>query len=431
MEWLNWLALAGIYISLFAGTFFIYIFLENRKNLVLEEPKEWPSVTIAIPAYNDAETVGKTIESVLALDYPKDKLQILAVENNNSTDGTYEVMKKYADKGVEVYTIPQGGKGPALNFAITKARGEFFGGLDADSFAEPDALKKIVCRFTAEDIAAVTPALKVYKPKNFLGRIQQIEYMTGVFLRKVFDYLDSIHVTPGPLTVYRKSFFDKYGGYDEHNITEDLEIAMRIQSKNLRIKNAIDANVYADNPETWAPLSKQRVRWYLGFIENIIKYKELLHPKYGVLAVYILPMAFISVFLAMLFSTYSMYRIGLQIVTYPFFLRSIGFNIVAALSNGFSQLIQGVPDVKTILAIPLILFSFTMLYLANTHSKEKAHVGIFFIAYAVAYIYIFSIWWIMAIGYKLFGRKLKFGGTIWENSLLNYLLNRGRQDARG
>jgi cellulose synthase/poly-beta-1,6-N-acetylglucosamine synthase-like glycosyltransferase len=424
MDPLNGLSLFGVYISLFASTFFLYVFFENRKTTNPPEPKEWPSVTIAVPAYNDAATVGKTIESLLALDYPKDKLQLMAIENNNSTDGTYEVMKKYEEKGVEVFTIPQGGKGPALNFAIARARGDFFGGLDADSFVDPVALKKLMAHFTADDIAAVTPALKVYKPKSFLGRIQQVEYMMGVFLRRVFDCLDSIHVTPGPLTIYRKSFFEKYGGYDEKNITEDLEIAMRIQSKNMRIRNAIDANVYADNPETWGPLAKQRVRWYLGFIDNVIKYKQLLHPKYGILSMYVLPMAFISIFLAVFFSTYSLYRIGANLITYPYFLTAINFNLLEAFKEWAAQVIHRVPDVKTFLAIPLVIMSVSMLYLAKSYSKEKSHLGMFFILYVVAYIYIFSIWWIMTAGYKLFGGKLKFGGTIWDNSVLSSLRRR-------
>lgn len=434
-EILNWLALFGIYISLFASIFFLYTFFENKKNLNGKEPKEWPFVTIAVPTYNDADTIAKTVESLLALDYPREKLQLMIVENNNSTDGTYEIARQFESRGVEVYTIPQGGKGPALNFALAKARGEFFGGLDSDSVVEPDALKKLVAHFTAKDIMAVTPALKVYSPKSFLGRIQQIEYMMGVFLRRVFASLDSIHVTPGPLTVYRKEFFDKYGNYDEHNITEDLEIAMRIQSKRFKIRNAMDANVYAANPETWRALARQRVRWYIGFIENMAKYKELFHPRHGVLAMYILPMAFTSVVLAMLFSTYSFYSIGSRMLTYPFLLKAIGYNLPAAAHSWLSQIASTTLDVKTILAIPLIMFSMIMLYAAKTYSKESREsglkLGILFIPYGIAYIYIFSIWWIMAVGYKLFARKpLRFGGTIWQNSILNNLLSRSKNEQR-
>jgi cellulose synthase/poly-beta-1,6-N-acetylglucosamine synthase-like glycosyltransferase len=433
IEILNWLALFGIYISLFASIFFLYTFFESKQALNGKEPKEWPSVTIAVPTYNDADTIAKTVESLLALDYPREKLQLLIVENNNSTDGTYEIARQFESRGVEVYTIPQGGKGPALNFALAKARGEFFGGLDSDSIVEPDALKKLIAHFTAKNIMAVTPALKVYSPKSFLGRIQQIEYMMGVFLRRVFASLDSIHVTPGPLTVYRKEFFDKYGGYDEHNITEDLEIAMRIQSKRFKIRNAIDANVYAANPETWSALARQRVRWYIGFVENMAKYKELFHPKYGVLAVYILPMAFISVFLAMVFSAYSFYSIAVHTIAYPSVLKAINYNVLAAAKDWLSQIASTTPDVKTILAIPLITFSMIMLYAAKTYSKESREsglkLGILFIPYGIAYIYIFSIWWMMALGYKLFARKpLRFGGTVWQNSVLNNLLSRSKNE---
>jgi cellulose synthase/poly-beta-1,6-N-acetylglucosamine synthase-like glycosyltransferase len=298
---------------------------------------------------------------------------------------------------------------------------------------EPDALKKLIEHFTSKDIMAVTPALKVHNPKSFLGRIQQIEYMMGVFLRKVFANLNSIHVTPGPLTIYRKEFFDKYGGYDEHNITEDLEIAMRIQCKKFKIKNAIDANVYAANPDTWGTLARQRVRWYIGFLENMIKYKELLNPKYGLLAVYVLPMAFISIFLATIFSAYTFYRVILKIATLPFFFHSINYNIPAALHNGLIQFASTSPDVKTILAIPLIVFSMIMLYAAKSYSKEKKEswlkLGILFIPYGIAYIYIFSIWWMMALGYKIFARKpLRFGGTVWSNSIINSILSKRSQN---
>lgn len=429
IEILNWLALFGIYISMFAGTFFLYTFFENKKSIDGKEPAEWPFITIAVPTYNDADTIAQTVESLLTADYPKEKLQLMIVENNHSTDGTYEIAKQFEHRGVEIYTIPQGGKGPALNFALAKAKGEFFGGLDSDSIVEPDALKKLIMQFTSNDIMAVTPALKVHSPKSFLGRLQQVEYILGVFLRRVFANLDSIHVTPGPLTIYRKEFFDKYGGYDEHNITEDLEIAMRIQFNGFRIGNAMGANVYAVNPETWRTLAKQRIRWYIGFLENMAKYKELFNLRYGLLAVYVLPMAFISIFFAMIFSMYSFYRIVARIITYPLFLRSINYNLPAALYTWFAQFLSNITDVKTILMIPLIVFSLIMLYAAKTYSKEKKEsgvvLGILFIPYAIAYIYIFSIWWTMAFGYKLFGRKpLRFGGTVWQNSLLSQMLEK-------
>jgi ABC-type Na+ efflux pump permease subunit len=165
------------------------------------------------------------------------------------------------------------------------------------------------------------------------------------------------------------------------------------------------------------------------------KYKELFHPRYGVLAVYVLPMAFISIFLAMVFSAYSFYRVSLQVVTYPFFLQTIDYNLPAAAHNWFVQFMSTSPDVKTILAIPLITFSMIMLYAAKTYSKESREsglkLGILFIPYAIAYIYIFSIWWIMAVGYKLFARKpLRFGGTVWQNSVLNNLLSRSKNEQR-
>ena len=135
-------------------------------------------------------------------------------------------------------------------------------------------------------------------------------------------------------------------------------------------------------------------------------------------------LAFISIFLAVFFSTYSLYRIGANLITYPYFLTAINFNLLEAFKEWAAQVIHRVPDVKTFLAIPLVIMSISMLYLAKSYSKEKSHLGMFFILYVIAYIYIFSIWWLVTIGYKLVGGKLKFGGTVWDNSVLSSLRRR-------
>ena len=74
-----------------------------------------------------------------------------------------------------------------------------------------------------------------------------------------------------------------------------IEVALRIQSNKMVIENSADAIVYTIGPKTFRALLKQRTRWYLGFMENVINYKHLFSYKYGNLGLFILPASFISV----------------------------------------------------------------------------------------------------------------------------------------
>ena len=296
------------YFGLFTAIFFFLTLFENRKKIKNPKYTRLPSVTIAVPAFNEEHTIAKTIKSLLRLDYKKKKIRIIVVDDG-SLDKTYSVAKKFECENLKVYRKKNGGKGTALNFALEKTNTELFGALDADSFVRSDALKKMIGYFENPKVMAVTPSLKVYKPKNILQKIQYIEYLMGIFLRKIFAFLGSIHVTPGPFTIYRVSFFRKYGGYDSFNPTEDIEIALRIQEKKGIIENSVDATVHTVTPASFNELLKQRVRWYSGFTQNVMDYKHLFSYDYGNLGMFILPASFASVLLVVVSLFYTIYKI--------------------------------------------------------------------------------------------------------------------------
>ena len=304
-----------IYIFTYVGLYFsfysLFTFFHGFSRLKNPVSKKQYSVTITVPAYNEEKTIERTITSLLDLNYPQEYLDIIVVDDG-STDNTFAIAKKIS--GIRVFRKANGGKGSALNFALKKSKGEIFGALDADSVAGPESLSKMVGYFDDLDVCAVTPSLKVEKPTNFLQKIQYVEYLFGVFLRKVFSFIDAIHVTPGPLTLYRKEFLLETGGFDEHNLTEDTEIALRIQSKNKRIENAIDAEVFTKTPRTFKPLFYQRLRWYVGFLNNVFKYRHLFRPRYKLLGMFILPSAFLSIGIVMFFVLYFFIKSILKVV---------------------------------------------------------------------------------------------------------------------
>ena len=113
------------FISLYFVIFWLLVFLENGyKDKNRKELKEFPVVSVIIPAYNESERVSKTIESALSLDYPKDKLEIIAV-NHGSTDNTLEILNNYKDK-IKIINLQRNEnerKGAAINAALGLAKG--------------------------------------------------------------------------------------------------------------------------------------------------------------------------------------------------------------------------------------------------------------------------------------------------------------------
>ena len=243
------------------------------------------STSILIPAYNEDKTIKRTIQSVINLDYPKDRLEIIIV-NDGSTDNTAEIVKKIINEkcGSYIKLINQknGGKGVALNNAIKKAKGEFFVCLDADSFIKEDALKKMLPEFENPDVAIVLPLMKVKNPQTIVEKIQWYEYLINFFYKKLMAKLDCVHVSPGPFSVYRKKILEKIGSFDENNLTEDLEITLRTQKYHYKIVQLLSTEVYTYAPKTLKAFYKQRRRWYKGTVLNLVKHRSMMfNPKYG------------------------------------------------------------------------------------------------------------------------------------------------------
>ncbi len=109
---------------------------------------DWPEVTITLPIFNEERVVALTLDAILALDYPKERLHVLVV-SDASTDGTDEIVKRYANRGVELIRLPRrSGKSAAENAARTRLRGELVVNTDASVRLHPLALKQLVAAFT-------------------------------------------------------------------------------------------------------------------------------------------------------------------------------------------------------------------------------------------------------------------------------------------
>jgi cellulose synthase/poly-beta-1,6-N-acetylglucosamine synthase-like glycosyltransferase len=109
--------------------------------------ENWPTVTVTVPVYNEVSSIRTTLERLLDLDYPKDKLQLLVL-SDASNDGTDDVVKELSGRGVELVRAPiRRGKTAAENAAVAVARGDIIVNVDATVVIAPGSLKQLIRAF--------------------------------------------------------------------------------------------------------------------------------------------------------------------------------------------------------------------------------------------------------------------------------------------
>lgn len=388
------------FLGIFVTSFMLLIMVQNTTTIRVDPPplRKLPSLSVIIPAYNEEENISQTIESVVNSDYPKDKIQVILVDDG-SNDGTLSVMHAYAKrypKLVQVISKKNGGKGTALNAGLKEAKGELISTLDSDSYVVPDAFRKMTGFFSDANVAAVTSVLKVANPKNFLQEMQRIEYLVTVFSRRLLSYLNAVNVTPGPLSMFRAEVFRKVGGYDENNILEDQEMALRIQGHNYRIESAMDSVVYTNTPDSFKALTRQRIRWNRGGVRNILKHHYLVGREYGDFGMVIMPLSIISIiatFLVLLLAVWELFS---------------GNTIWSVIGTyGIRGLLIGVSPVHVLGAI-LVASSILWAYLGvSQHAGERIS-ALKLLTYTLLYAPIITLFWIATAVKEIKGEKLSW-----------------------
>ena len=401
-----------LFIALYIEVFFLITYFEfSEKKLKENSPTsnvgqiKFLSVSIIVPVWNEETTILKTIFSLLKLNYPKENISILIVDDG-STDRTWNVIQKFSrNKQIKLLRKENGGKYTALNYALEFVDSELVGCLDADSFVHPEALKRIVAQFEDSEMMAVTPSIKIFEPKGLLGLIQKAEYMFGIFLRKVFYYLNAIYITPGPFSIFRRSVFDKIGYYRHAHNTEDMEIAMRMQKNNMKIGNVHNAFVYTIAPTNIKTLYKQRLRWVYGFLKNAIDYRDMFFkPQYGNLGMVVLPAAGFSVL-----ST--MYFFGAMVLSWA---ETLTTQISKILTVGFSW--QGFnfdffyvnTDILVFVSLIAVLGTFLIIATSRGLAEEKNKFGLDSVLFLMFYTFLAPLWMSRAIYNVIFTKETKW-----------------------
>lgn len=249
----------------------------NPDSLVL------PGVSIIVPCYNEGVVVENSIRSLLGIVYPN--LEIVVVDDG-SGDDTYQRAKRFAGKHgqctVTVLRQRNRGKGEALNHGIGYAKGELIVCVDADSRLEPDALLYAVQHFRDPRVGAVAGNVKVGNRRNFLTRMQALEYIEGLnMVRRSQGYFSAVNIIPGPIGVFRRTVLEQVGGYDRDTFAEDCDITIKILIKRWKIVYEPFAIAVTEAPEDFIGFFRQRYRWTRGILQALRKHRRYLRHGAG------------------------------------------------------------------------------------------------------------------------------------------------------
>jgi peptidoglycan-N-acetylglucosamine deacetylase len=261
----------------------VFVFLSRRQvrryKATEIDPSFTPFVSVVIAAYNEEKVICKTVDSILASDYPR--FEILIIDDGSKDETAVVVQETYANHPlIRLIQKPNGGKSSAVNLGFKEANGEIIVALDADTLIAENAISLLVNHFKNENVAAVSGNVKVGNKGNLLTNWQHIEYVTGFNLeRRAFAALNCITVVPGAIGAWRKTDVEKAGYFQEDTLAEDTDITLTLLRQGKTIEFEEKAYAYTEVPEDIKSLAKQRYRWVYGTLQCLWKHREALFNK--------------------------------------------------------------------------------------------------------------------------------------------------------
>lgn len=253
----------------------------DEKDFFMEE---YPVVTVQIPLYNEQYVITRLIDSVIRLDYPKDKLEIQILDD--STDETTQIIdshiKKYRDQGFDIAHIHrtnrEGYKAGALKIGLETAKGEFVAVFDADFIPRKKFLKRTIPYFSKDKKLGLVQTRWEHLNREYslMTKTQAIaldgHFVIEQAVRNRAGFFINFNGTGG---VWRKECIFDAGNWEADTLTEDLDLSYRAQMKGWRFRYLVNFTSPAELPSDIGALKSQQFRWTKGAIETAKK----IYPK--------------------------------------------------------------------------------------------------------------------------------------------------------
>jgi poly-beta-1,6-N-acetyl-D-glucosamine synthase len=341
-------------LKLLSQLFLSFTYNLKRKSNKLKNP---PSISIIVPAYNEAKTIKSCIQSLQNLNYPNYDVIVI---DDGSTDNTFEEASQC--KGVKIIKQKNQGKPSALNNGVRSSTGEIIVTVDADTTIDEDALEAIAERFVSnEKLGAVAGNVKVRPEPKIMNIVQSAEYALGInLIRKGQSVLGCVMIVPGPIAALKRDAVEKVGNFSDDTFAEDFDITVKILKAGFRVEYEEKSLAYTDAPKSTEDLVKQRRRWYRGMMQVLDKHKEMyMNPKYGISGVFGIPNLWFDAFQPFLNIGLLLCTLLTWILTGDFYssMGGIVIFIFVALALGVIGLsLEPKREKRNYLALPILLF---------------------------------------------------------------------------
>jgi cellulose synthase/poly-beta-1,6-N-acetylglucosamine synthase-like glycosyltransferase len=243
----------------------------NHKNTIRQQP----TVSIIIPAHNEERVIEKLLQRTTELNYPKEKLQVIVVDDA-STDNTQSIIKKYTKQHPHIKLIHRHKattKAAALNEATKHAKGEIIYFFDADYLPDHDFIQKANTPFQNPKTGCVQTNIKVSNETTTVSKTVSLErigsYRIDQLARHILGLIPQFGGTAGGI---RRSLLESIGGFNTQALTEDTDLTIQIYLKGYKISYLHDTGSYEEAVENWRSYWKQRKRWATGHMQCACKH---------------------------------------------------------------------------------------------------------------------------------------------------------------
>lgn len=265
-------------------TSILFVGIRRKHKPVAESTDRLPKFSLIVPAKNEGAVISRCLKSLLNIDYPKEKMEIIVVDGD-SIDTTAKICNEFAEKHKDTIQVlcedKSKGKPVALNLALPRLTGDIVGVFDADSVPERNVLRKTATYFKDPSVAAVQGKIvSLNESQNMLTKVAAMEDKAWFqALLHGREQLNLFIPLTGSCQFIRKNVLQEMGGWAEGSLAEDVELSLELTDKGHIVKYAPDVCSGQETASRLGDLFAQRRRWYRGYMEAAFKYGRLLkHP---------------------------------------------------------------------------------------------------------------------------------------------------------
>jgi len=244
------------------------------------DPEQWPSISISVPAYNEEASIRGTIESLLALDYPRERRQIVII-SDASTDRTDEIVREYADHGVDLLRLGnRSGKTAAENAAASRLRGDIVVNTDATIRILPQSLKPLIRAFQDPSVGVASGRDLSVGDLNVVATRDESRYVGyEMWLRSLETSCGSIVGASGCFYAIRREL---HQNLFPEALSRDFASALVAREHGLRAVSVDEALCLVPRSVSLPREFHRKVRTMARGLETLWFKRQLLNPfRYG------------------------------------------------------------------------------------------------------------------------------------------------------